>query len=151
MTTNQVKFVDDDLPKGHVSVEPELMSLFARQRLDDLLSTPTPSVLDALRTHSVSLYDLGVRTGMDWRRRANNDVSNRYNNESWREYERMMDKHRNVLASAKPHTTACKHLAYIEGWIAGWSSLPMIEAVDRPINNPTNPTKHAHQVNRGSY
>lgn len=144
MPTNEpVKFVDDGLNFAK-PVEPALLSLLARQRLDALLSHPTPSVLSALSMHSVSLYDLGTRAGMDWSHRARNDVTNHANNESYLEYERMADKLRNVRAD----TSDCRHLAYIEGWLNGFTSV----AADAAVTvNPSWQTKAAHQVNRGSY
>jgi len=148
VTKGAVKFVDDSWLTKSTPVEPDLLSLLARQRLDDLLSTPTPSVLNALSTHSVSLYDLGVRAGMDWRRRADNDVTNHRNNTSYLEYERMMDKLRNTRA----HTAACKHLAYIEGWIAGWGYMAADAAgTAKPNWLPQVSAHHAHTVNRGAY
>lgn len=148
--TDTVKFANWDDDFGHTQVEPQLLSLLARQRLDDLLSRPTPSVLDALSTHSVSLYDLGVRAGMDWRRRSDNDVHNRYNNPEYLEYERMSDKLRN----ARAHTADCKHLAYIEGWLNGWQSVAADAAVTAKPDwqvKAEHKTSTPHQVNRGAY
>lgn len=138
-STEGVKFVDDGTNFAK-PVEPQLLSLLARQRLDALLSHPVPAVVDALSMHSVSLYDVGVQAGMDWHRRSNADVTNPLNNESHREYEMMSDRLRNVRA----HTSDCKHLAYIEGWLAGWHAQPEIEGRN-------NNTPHAHTVNRGAF
>ena len=118
--TDTVKFVDDGLSHmGHKPVEPALMSLLARQRLDDLLSHPVPSVLDALSMHNVSLYDLGTRAGMDWARRSARDVKNWRNNPEYLEYTKMLK----LLTNPKAHTADCKHLAYAEGWVNGWSAI----------------------------
>jgi hypothetical protein len=119
-TNDTVKFVDDGLSEmGHKPVEPELLSLFARQRLDDLLSRPSPTVLRALSMHNTGLYDLGTRAGMDWARRSAHDVKNWRNNPEYKQYVKMYD----LLRTARPHTADCYNLAYVEGWINGWASI----------------------------
>jgi hypothetical protein len=118
MANTKIKFVDDGINFSQ-PVEPELLSLLARQRLDDLLSHPTSTILDALSMHSTSLYDLGTRAGMDWARRSAHDVKNFRNNEEYAEYVKMY----NLLKNPHPHTADCRNLAYVEGWINGWASV----------------------------
>lgn len=141
MLNTKVKFVDDGTDFSQ-PVEPELLSLLARERLDELMTHPTPSVLDALRQQSTTLYDLGIRAGMDWRRRSLNDVSNPLNNAEIHQYNKMLS----LLNHTRAHTTDCKHLAYAEGWIAGWSSLPQLEGRQDYVA-----PNFAHHVNRGAY
>lgn len=87
--------------------------LIRRENADEILTSPSPSVLRGLACQSVSLYDLGVRSGMefgrDWLKHK----------ELRDEYARHASRMMRCLNAKRPHLFT----AYAEGWINGYSAV----------------------------
>jgi hypothetical protein len=100
-------FINDGLDFGYQS------PLQHRENTDELLSSPTPSVMRGLSTCSVSLYDLGVKSGMEFGRDWVKHTELR--EEYARHYRRML----HCLNDKRPHLFT----AYAEGWINGYTAI----------------------------
>lgn len=111
-----VKFASyDEDDFGHKPVEPELLRRLEQERTDARLSSPTPSVLQALSSQSTSLYDLGTLSGMSWARMFNEEGRNPYQSMAYDHYTRMLP----LIDCKRPHL----YRAYADGFVAGWSAV----------------------------
>jgi hypothetical protein len=115
-TKDKVVFADydDDSVMGHVPVEPALLKRLEQERTDFRLSSPTPSVLQALSSQSLSLYDLGVQSGIEWGHYYLNEGRNPYQSLSYPHFVRMAK----LVDCKRSHL----YRSYAEGWISGWSA-----------------------------
>lgn len=117
---SKVKFVDDTVDFS-APVEPALARRLQAEERDLRLSSPTPSVLQALSTCSVSLYDLGVQSGITWAHdwlehdhRTTLHDGEGYKSTAYNVFTKMVT----LVDRKRPHLFR----SYAEGWLNGWQA-----------------------------